>query len=777
MAVLEDKREAVRSGEISFGVLQAGSADDRLSEEGLSLLIALTVSSPELQKLVAFESAFERIFGIIDAEGSLTHGGITVQECLSLLANLLRLNASNQSYFRETGWVKKLAALFSQTIVEENSKGGVADWARPQRDKNLWGLLAVVRLFLLRGSIGTQANQRSLCQSGVLAQVLEIAFHQSFDMTIRAEVSLRLRIYLRILIAVFKALITSADLIKGNGSLQEAFAQFEVLSTQAAEVPPQVNGHVREKIPPARDNVISGLLDLALASSSLQSFDVRLASCECLKAYFFGHAPIRLYFLQRAIEGHTHREADNILSILTDASENGHGSDPYRSWIASVLLFHLLFEDFEAKNLARTVAEGDANAGEEVITCVQAIAGNFISAKQKGEDERVILGYLMVLCGWLYEDHDAVNDFLGEGSNVQSMVQILTHSQQSQPLTSGVCAFLLGIIYEFSTKDSPISRDTLHQILTTQLSREQYVDKITKLREHPVVRDFEVLPQNLHSSHFGGLPEVFFDKTFVDFLKDNFSRIIRAIDRAPNIEVPVIANGVQKGISRELVDSLKAQVEDANQRIQKLEADIVTHERKLGQEQADHRKAKDTSAIELNRIKSINEALQRNHEDELQRISRDHQVVQMNHQKASEEAIRSLQNEIRRSREEYDAAANRVRLRNEEEAEDLKSTIGSLEGKLEKSSKDHVQDLQTQHEEHIAKVSNLEARLRRTEDKESDAEARSASLQKEVDEKEAARRSAQTELDDLFLVLGELEEKRAKDKVCLYLRVGFVNLR
>lgn len=166
-------------------------ADHRLCTEGLGLLTALTTSSPELQKLVAFESAFDRIFSIVDAEGSLTHGGTAVQDCLSLLANLLRLNASNQSYFRETGWVKKLAALLSEAIVEEDSKDGVAEWARPQRDKNLWGLLAVVRLFLRRGSIGTQANQRSFWQSGVLAQVLEISFHQSIDMTIRAEVSLR----------------------------------------------------------------------------------------------------------------------------------------------------------------------------------------------------------------------------------------------------------------------------------------------------------------------------------------------------------------------------------------------------------------------------------------------------------------------------------------------------------------------------------------------------------------------------------------------------------
>ena len=157
--------------------------------EGLLLLTALTPSSPDLQKLVAFENAFDRIFGIIESEGALTHGGITVQDCLSLLANLLRLNISNQSYFRETGWVKKLANLLSEAIKEQDQPDGVAEWAKPQRDKNVWGLLAVLRLFLIKGSVGTQANQVSFWKSGVLTQILDIAFHDSFDVTIRAEVS------------------------------------------------------------------------------------------------------------------------------------------------------------------------------------------------------------------------------------------------------------------------------------------------------------------------------------------------------------------------------------------------------------------------------------------------------------------------------------------------------------------------------------------------------------------------------------------------------------
>lgn len=561
--------------------------------------------------------------------------------------------------------------------------------------------------------------------------------------------------------------MTTADLIRGNGGLQEAFAQLDVLSTRNEVTPPHINGNTREKPPHPRDNVISGLLDLALVVSSSNAFDVRLAACECLKAYFWEHVPIRLFFLNRAIEGHKHHEDDNIVSILIDDSQSGRGADPYRTWIASVLVFHLLFEEFEAKNTAMAVAEGDASTGEEVVTCIQALAGNIISGEQRGEDERVSLGYLMVLCGWLYEDHDAVNDFLGEGSSIQSMVQMVTQNSQSRPLVSGLCAFLLGIIYEFSTKDSPIPRATLHQILTTRLGREQYVDRITRLREHPVIRDFEVLPQGLDSSHFGGLPEVFFDKTFVDFLKDNFSRVIRAIDRSPNLEVPVASNGVQKGISRELVDSLKAQVEDANQRIQRLEADLVTLERKLGQEQADHRKAKESATIEVNRIRNINEALQRNNEEDLQRIAKDHQSVQSNHQKASEEAMRTVQADMRRMKEENNATATRIRTRNEEEVGDLKSTIQRLESRLEKSSKEHVQDLQTAHEDYTTKLSDMEARLNRAEDKTSDAEARSASLQSDVDAKEEARKTAQGELDDLFIVLGDLEEKRANDKTRL----------
>ena len=156
--------------------------------EGLYLLTSLTTSSVELQKLVAFENAFERIFKIIDSEGSLTHGGVVVQDCLSLLSNLLRLNASNQSFFRETGGMTKLSGLLQSAIDEQNGPEPIADWAATQRDKNVWGVFAVIQLFLLGGNVGTQVNQTAFWQSGAVFHILGIAVHPSMDTDIRSEV-------------------------------------------------------------------------------------------------------------------------------------------------------------------------------------------------------------------------------------------------------------------------------------------------------------------------------------------------------------------------------------------------------------------------------------------------------------------------------------------------------------------------------------------------------------------------------------------------------------
>lgn len=530
-------------------------------------------------------------------------------------------------------------------------------------------------------------------------------------------------------------------------------------------------------------NVIEALLRLALVPAPVQLLDVRLAACECIRAFTENHPGIRVHFLRRAIDGHTSGEDQipNLLTILVNPPETKSSLDPYQIWLASVLLFQLLHDDPETKALAMGVTEGDESSGEEVITCVQAITGNLITGMQRNDEKRISVGYLMLLCGWLFEDPDAVNDFLGEGSSIQSLIQETKQCVSSKTLLPGLCAVLLGIIYEFSTKDSPIPRTTLHHLLMEQLGRELYIDRITKLREHPLVRDFEVLPQTSQGHHDGGLPKVFFDKIFIDFLKDNFSRLIRAIDREPGLEVPVIANGIQKGISRELVDSLRAQVEDKTQTIQTLETEMLSLQRKLEQEHLDHRKTKESSDIEISRVKHVNGMLQKTHEDEVRKLEEQYKHTQAELTRLHDEQLRSLDGRLKEMSTEYEAQAAKVRERNDAEMAELKETIQDLQSSLNKATADHIQDLATAHEQYSSKISTLEGRCKRAEEREEEERGRVAKLGSELkkakeesdkfkekaEENEKARNSAQNELEDLLIVFADLEAKRNEDKVSL----------
>lgn len=126
---------------------------------------------------------------MIEAEGTLTHGTEVVEDCLSLLAHLLRFNVSNQSFFRETGCVKKLTKLLSDCEQETEGDDSAPAWALVHRDKNVWGLLAIIQLFLVRGGVGTPANQTAFWQNGVTEQVLSIAFGQKFSVNVTSKVS------------------------------------------------------------------------------------------------------------------------------------------------------------------------------------------------------------------------------------------------------------------------------------------------------------------------------------------------------------------------------------------------------------------------------------------------------------------------------------------------------------------------------------------------------------------------------------------------------------
>ena len=55
----------------------------------------LISQSPDIQKVLAFEGAFEKLFNIVSQEGGVD-GGAVAQGALSCVDALLRFNSSNQ---------------------------------------------------------------------------------------------------------------------------------------------------------------------------------------------------------------------------------------------------------------------------------------------------------------------------------------------------------------------------------------------------------------------------------------------------------------------------------------------------------------------------------------------------------------------------------------------------------------------------------------------------------------------------------------------------------
>ncbi|KAI5267465.1 hypothetical protein E4T47_08035 [Aureobasidium subglaciale] len=589
------------------GVLDDGR--DAVRNAALLLLVDLTnVSQTELQKLIAFEDAFQRTFNLIQAEGGLSEGGIVAQDCLSLLANLIRHSHSNQALFRESGCIPRLLDLIKQASTPPEAEN---EFSRSDREKNAWGLLAVLRLFLERGELGTKQNQDVFWRSGVLHLVLTLAFDE------RAAPHIRM-----------SALKTCADAIIFNAPLQEAFASFQV--PVISEDPAPIDGVAAAKSQPKIMYVIEALLNLVLSASLIRTVDLRSAGCSLIKAYFHGHDRIKLHFLQRAIAGYTEGEEEdiNILSTLLNGPQLGPATpDPPRFVFASDITSQLLFNLQDAKSMLMGVSEGDAEKGEDVITAIQTLSGHLLSSLQNDFDPQISISYLSLLITFLFDEPAAVNDCLAEGSSLMGVLidnALLTANSQvaSDPIKSllpGLSAILLGTIYEFSTKDSPIPRRTLHPLLTSKLGRQKYFDALMQFRQNPIIRDSEFLAPEIEGA------AILFDDEFVDWFKDEYGRLKRVIDREPGIEV---VRPSDVGIDRDVLDDLREKIKTRDDRLQQIEQDDLAAKQKADQAEAEHRhqiqslqSSQRSMEAEVERVKRINEALQRDHDLELHRVS------------------------------------------------------------------------------------------------------------------------------------------------------------
>jgi hypothetical protein len=101
--LITDQREVIRN-EVGLTAKQTHGHVAQSNLQALLLMIELTKSNADVQKIVAFNSAFERLLSIVHDEG-YSEGGIIVEDCLKLCHNLLKGNDQTQLLFREAKYV------------------------------------------------------------------------------------------------------------------------------------------------------------------------------------------------------------------------------------------------------------------------------------------------------------------------------------------------------------------------------------------------------------------------------------------------------------------------------------------------------------------------------------------------------------------------------------------------------------------------------------------------------------------------------------------------
>ncbi|RMY75293.1 hypothetical protein D0863_02682 [Hortaea werneckii] len=595
VGILDDARDAVRNA-------------------GLVLLVDLTSGANEdLRKIVAFEDVYGKVFALIQMEGGLAEAGITAQDCLSLLAHLIKGSASNQTMFREGGCVTQMVRLLAEAFPPNEEE---AAFVTQGRERATWGLLQLLGLFLETGESSTPQNQAAFFRMGSAQVLLDLGFC--------ADLATPLRIL---------ALKCAAALIASNPPIQEAFAALTVevhASSEPAKPSGQVNGtkstpssnrgSARQSAEKPRTYVIEALLDLTLASSQDES-SLRAAGCTLIQAYLAGHDRIRWHFLQRAIAGHAeHEQAANVLTTLLHP-----GAEPPSIVFASWIVADLLADHPEAKAALAAVREGNENEGEDVLTSIQALGSQLQSALQPTPDERLIAAYAGLLTLLLWEFASGVNDLLSEGSGLVQALVTGANPNSGDAVVAGVAASLLGTLYEFSTKDSPIPRRTLAPLLTQKLGRSKYLEALTLLRRHPAVRDADLE---------GPSEDSLLSAKFIDLFMNEYTRLRRAVDKDPGVEV-LPPSAAEAGVDRDVLDELRGQLQATKDALTQAQQEALTASQQAEQDRLTSAKELQTSTSEVERLRKINEAMQNGHQSELEKLAREHE--QARQQAASEQ--------------------------------------------------------------------------------------------------------------------------------------------
>ncbi|PKI85935.1 type I protein arginine methyltransferase [Malassezia vespertilionis] len=755
----ETQARIVRAPGGSAAILQCleaapTSSTEIIRNETLLLMPSLVAGSPDLQKITAFEGAFERLLDIIAQEGRI-EGGVVVQDALEALHALLIDNISNQNYFRETLSIPMLAPLlFYPPPLPPDAPEAATQEFRSQRDAFLlqeWDeqkslnallLLRCVRLLVDGHAGGHRENQIALRNAGLTECLVQLAFASLGPPLLKAHT-------LSLLAAILRSSRQNQDLVS-------TLVVTPVALTRRTEPGAEPAFELSWQAPqPAMLCLIAlALRGPGATESQAMAMAVRTAALGMFEALVAENIEVRMTLLHALVAAPLPEQShgnssqmllESIVHLPSSLVPSGAGRfDSYQYLFAAILFSNLLHSSETTKAFARSIymdATGRCVAGTAPPTdedapakLIDLIVGNLAmasrelgeavrrertaaadaAAKNTSEDwTRVILAYLVLLCDWLWESPASVAEFVSESANLQVILQPVQQAAGVDGAVQALSAFVLGEAYEFNTLDSDqegvLTRKAMHPILHSRVGPDAFTARLRGLKRD--ARFADVGPDLLErfildAEHHSAPPPFWFTWPFVEFWKDNYVRVQKAI-----LVDPAATSASEAASSTEL--------RDARQQIAALHADLqrATQEASL-----------------LPSLRAELEAAQA-------------QVAQLS---VLEEQLHALQNVQRETQRALDEAQQRL------EASGPSQTHDALARELEAAS---AQAARTS-KEHDAM---LQAALSRAADAERLAATRAAAL-------DAAHTSVpsdaqlQQENEDLLVLLDDLSLKRKRDK-------------
>ncbi|XP_032091105.1 general vesicular transport factor p115 isoform X1 [Thamnophis elegans] len=453
-------------------------ADSRevIRNDGVLLLQQLTKSNAAIQKIVAFENAFERLLDIITDEGN-SDGGIVVEDCLLLLQNLLKNNNSNQNFFKEGSYIQRMKPWFE--VGDDN-----AGWSA-QKVTNLHLMLQLVRVLVSPTNPpgATTSCQKTMFHCGLLQQLCTILMATGVPADILTE-----------------TINTVSEVIRGSQMNQDYFA-----SVNAPSNPP-------------RPAIVVLLMSMV---NERQPFVLRCAVLYCFQCFLYknqkGQGEIVSTLLPSTIDA-----TGNSVSAGQLLCGGLFSTDSVSNWCAAVALAHALQENATLKEQLLRVQLA-TSIGNPPVSLLQQCT-NILS---QGSKVQTRVGLLMLLCTWLSNCPIAVTHFLHNSANIPFLTgQIAENLGEEEQLVQGLCALLLGIsIYYNDNSLENYKKEKLKQLIEKRIGKEIFIEKLGFISKHEFYSRAAQKPQ----PNFSSPDHMMFDHEFTKLVKELEGVITKAV--------------------------------------------------------------------------------------------------------------------------------------------------------------------------------------------------------------------------------------------------------